>query len=513
MKKSVFSQWFKGIKGRLLFAAVVPVIGFAVVFFVALKGINRTNIIVKTAHETLIPNSIYLGDMRVSRNRFIGKAFESIVVADNPEKKDKAIKAMEKTMDEFEKAHTAYSKAPFIDGEVAVHDKVKRQIPEFLKLMSSITELLRSSEPEKHAQALEMLNGRFDVLSNQVRDFNLEVSQLYDGASVAESLDAEQTRADELKWLWIITLSSAFGIFGILIWVASSVSNSVTSIAEKINTASSSVASAVGQLNAAGAGLSQSSTESAASLEETVASLEELTSMVQLNSNNARQAAELSKSSKEAAENGEQEIKSLILAMNEISVSSKKIEEIISVIDDISFQTNLLALNAAVEAARAGEQGKGFAVVAEAVRTLAQKSAVSARDISTLIKDSVGQITKGSQIADQSGAVLTNIVSSIKKVSDLNTEIAAASTEQTTGIEQISKAMNQLDQAAQVNASSAEEISATSEEISRLANTAHDLTVELNAVILGGDKPGHSHEMTNVKSLKNPTNESFRHAG
>ncbi len=116
MKKSGFSQWFKGIKGRLLFAAVVPVIGFAIVFFVALKGINRTNVIVKIAHETLIPNSIYLGDMRVSRNRFIGKAFESLVFADKPDKKEKAIKAMEKTNDEFDKAYTAYSKAPFIDG-------------------------------------------------------------------------------------------------------------------------------------------------------------------------------------------------------------------------------------------------------------------------------------------------------------------------------------------------------------------------------------------------------------
>lgn len=510
MKKSNLSQWFHGIKGRLLFAALVPIVGFAIVFSVALNGIDRTNVIVKTAHETLLPNSISLGDMRVSRNRFIGKAFESLVFADKPEKKEKAIKAMEKTRDEFEKSYIAYSKAPFINGENAIHDKVKNQIPEFLKLMNSVTELLKSTEPEKQAQALDVLSGRFEVLSNQVRDFNLEVSQLYDAASETEILDAQATKTAVQKWLWVITLFSAFGIFGVLVWVASSVSSSVSSIAEKISTASSSVASAVSQLNAAGSGLSQSSTESAASLQETVASLEELTSMVQLNSNNASQAAELSNSSKESAENGEQEIKSLILAMNEISVSSKKIEEIISVIDDISFQTNLLALNAAVEAARAGEQGKGFAVVAEAVRTLAQKSAVSARDISTLIKDSVGQISKGSQIADQSGAVLTNIVSSIKKVSDLNTEIAAASTEQTSGIQQISKAMNQLDQAAQVNASSAEEISATSEEISSLANTAYDLTIELNAVILGGDtnaSPSHK-----VKEINDSTAEPIRRA-
>lgn len=512
MKNSNFTHWFRGIKGRLLFAACVPVVGFIIVFIVAMNGLNRTNKIVKTAHETLIPNSIALGDMRVSRNRFTGKAFEAIVYADKPEKKEKAIKAMEKTSGEFAAAYNAYAKAPFVNGESIIHDRVKGSIPEFLKEMEMITTLLKTTDPEKHKEALALLGGRFEVLSNLVRDFNLEVSQLYDGASTAETIDAEETKADVMKWLWSITICSAIAIFGLLLWVAVNVSNSVTSIATRLNTANSSVASAVGQLNAAGANLSQSSTEAAASLEETVASLEELTSMVQLNSNNAKQAAELSRTSREAAEAGEHEIKNLILAMNEISVSSKKIEEIISVIDDISFQTNLLALNAAVEAARAGEQGKGFAVVAEAVRNLAQKSAVSARDISSLIKDSVGQISKGSTIADQSGTVLTNIVSSIKKVSDLNTEISAASTEQTTGIEQISKAMNQLDQAAQVNASSAEEISATSEEINRMANTAHDLTIELNAVILGSGNETSSHQNTEIKSFKNSSKDSMRAA-
>lgn len=511
MQNLNLSQWFRGIKGRLLFAAFVPVIGFIVVFYVAIAGLNKTNKIIEIAHESLVPKSISQGDMRVSRNQFIGKAYEALVYADKPEKKEKAIKAMEKTITEFSAAYTAYTKAPFVEGEAAIHERVKGSVPEFLKAMETITTLLNSTDPEKHQEALALLSGRFDTISNLVRDFNLDVSHLYDEAAAAESLDAGETKANVTRWLWGVTIVVAFAIFGLLIWIAVNVTNSVSLIAGRLNTSSSSVASAVGQLKAAGANLSQSSTEAAASLEETVASLEELTSMVQLNSNNAKQAAELSKTSKDAAEAGEHEIKNLILAMNEISVSSKKIEEIISVIDDISFQTNLLALNAAVEAARAGEQGKGFAVVAEAVRNLAQKSAVSARDISSLIKDSVGQISKGSAIADQSGAVLTNIVNSIKKVSDLNTEISAASSEQTTGIQQISKAMNQLDQAAQVNASSAEEISATSEEINRLANTAHDLTIELNGVILG-TKEATSHSVSEVKSFGNSSQDSSRAA-
>ncbi len=228
---------------------------------------------------------------------------------------------------------------------------------------------------------------------------------------------------------------------------------------ESLSAAYAQIRRLVTDLTGSSSALSAASTESAASLEETVASLEELTSMIKLNADNAKMASDVSQVSKTTAEEGAKEIASLMQSMNEIANSSKKIEEIVNVIDDIAFQTNLLALNAAVEAARAGEQGKGFAVVAEAVRALALRSATSAKEISGLISESANQVERGQAVAKSSHEVLNKIVSSVNKVASLNNEIATASQEQSTGVSQISQAMNQLDQVTQTNASSSETIS------------------------------------------------------
>ena len=213
----------------------------------------------------------------------------------------------------------------------------------------------------------------------------------------------------------------------------------------------------------------ESSSTAAGSMDVTVASLEELNSMVQLNSEHAKQAASLSHSSRDTAENGEREITQLIQSMKEISDSSKKVQEITYLIDDISFQTNLLALNAAVEAARAGEQGRGFAVVADAVRNLAQKSAVAAKDIASLINDTTLKVDKGFSMANNSGEVLKKILTSVKMVSDLNNEISLASQEQTVGLNQISKAMNVIDQSLQTNSTTMKDLTAKVDELQNLS--------------------------------------------
>jgi methyl-accepting chemotaxis protein len=282
--------------------------------------------------------------------------------------------------------------------------------------------------------------------------------------------------------LLITSVGLVLGI-SVAVWIAMQLQRSLRGIASSVAESKSNVENASQQLTAASQQLANSSTEAAASLEETVASIEELTSMVKLNADNASQANSLSQNSQDSAVKGDTDIQNLIRAMNDIHSSSRKIEEIISVIDDIAFQTNLLALNASVEAARAGEQGKGFAVVAEAVRALAQRSSQAAKEISTLIKDSVSQVEAGTQIADQSGESLKKIVDSVQKVTSLNSEIAHASSEQSAGIAQISKAMNQLDQATQANAASAEEAAASSEVMYRQSKVLGDQVEALQKIV------------------------------
>ncbi|WP_413293071.1 methyl-accepting chemotaxis protein [Bdellovibrio sp. HCB185ZH] len=294
--------------------------------------------------------------------------------------------------------------------------------------------------------------------------------------------------ADARAMIWnqvMIAVAGTLILLVAVLLIARYISKAVSSITDRLSKTGDHVTEAIEQLSLAGQGLSQSASESAASLEETVAALEEMSSMVRMNSDNAKQAAQLSAQSSESAGRGEVEMSSLMQSMDEISKSSKEIEEIINVIDDIAFQTNLLALNAAVEAARAGEQGKGFAVVAEAVRALAQRSAVAAKDINTLIKSNVSKIENGTQQAHRSGEVLKGIVTSVKKVSDLNLEISTASEEQATGIQQISKAMNQLDASVQSNAASSEEIAGTSTDISNQANIMKGATDEMNVFVHG----------------------------
>ncbi|MFL9869246.1 methyl-accepting chemotaxis protein [Paraburkholderia fungorum] len=229
------------------------------------------------------------------------------------------------------------------------------------------------------------------------------------------------------------------------------------------------VATASAQIAQGNLDLSSRTEEQAASLEETASSIEQLTAAVRHNTDNARQAATLAGAASGVAQKGGEVVGRVVQTMRDIATSSTKMSEIISVIEGIAFQTNILALNAAVEAARAGEEGRGFAVVAGEVRALAQRSASAAKEIKDLIADSVDRVEAGSNLVEQAGSTINEIVGSVKRVTDIVGEISSASQEQSTGIEQVNLAINQMDQVTQQNAALVEEASAAAQSMAQQA--------------------------------------------
>ena len=252
---------------------------------------------------------------------------------------------------------------------------------------------------------------------------------------------------------------------GELVGALNRMSDSLSLVVGNVRTGTESIVTASREIAAGNQDLSQRTEEQASSLEQTASSMEELTGTVKQNAENARQANQLAVGASDVAVRGGAVVKQVVDTMSGISASSRKIADIIGVIDGIAFQTNILALNAAVEAARAGEQGRGFAVVASEVRSLAQRSAAAAKEIKTLIDDSVGRVIAGTRQVDEAGETMQEVVTSIRRVTDIMAEITAASQEQSSGIEQVNQAVMQMDQVTQQNAALVEQAAAAAESL------------------------------------------------
>ncbi|WP_354412813.1 methyl-accepting chemotaxis protein [Variovorax atrisoli] len=258
---------------------------------------------------------------------------------------------------------------------------------------------------------------------------------------------------------------------GQLMQALKDMNTSLAKVVGEVRLGTDTIATASSQIASGTQDLSSRTEEQASSLEQTAASMEELTSTVKQNADNARQANQLAVFASEVATKGGMVVSQVVDTMGSINASSRKIVDIIGVIDGIAFQTNILALNAAVEAARAGEQGRGFAVVASEVRSLAQRSAAAAKEIKTLIGDSVEKVEEGSKQVEEAGRTMDEIVGSVKRVTDIMGEITAASQEQTSGIEQINQAITQMDQVTQQNAALVEEASAAAQSLQEQAGS------------------------------------------
>ncbi|WP_310631865.1 methyl-accepting chemotaxis protein [Paraburkholderia sp.] len=260
-----------------------------------------------------------------------------------------------------------------------------------------------------------------------------------------------------------------------LLHAMSQMQHQLVDTVQRIQTSAESITTGAQQIAAGNLDLSSRTEEQAASLQETAASMEQLTTTVKHNTDNARQGNTLAVNASDVAARGGDVVRRVVQTMHDISETSKRVEQIIGVIDGIAFQTNILALNAAVEAARAGEQGRGFAVVAGEVRTLAQRSAGAAKEIKELIGQSVAQVVEGSKLVDEAGSTIDEVVQQARRVADLMGEIAAASEEQHTGIEQVNRAVSQMDEVTQQNAALVEEASAAAQSMAAQSNGLRDV--------------------------------------
>lgn len=328
-------------------------------------------------------------------------------------------------------------------------------------------------------------NGK-DILGYPMEDW--KDGKLHGVFAITSSVDEVMAAATNSTYsilLWALLISII--ILAVSILLVRTPLNALMSSVRLLMSAGSQVATTGGEILVASQNLSNAAVKAAASIEETSASTEEVSSMVTMNSQHAGKAKDLAENAQEKARIGEAEVSKLTASMDDITASSKKIEEIITVIDDIAFQTNLLALNASVEAARAGEHGKGFAVVADAVRSLAQRSATSAKEISSLINESVNKIEQGHAVVLSSETSLKEIVRTIEQLSTLNKEISTASHEQEIGINQINKALSEMDKITQANAAASEECAAASEELSNQSAVMQEAVQKLSDILRGAN--------------------------
>ena len=503
-----------------------------------LRGLDQTNAGLKTVYEDRTVSLGLLSDMQalLLENRL---ALLSMVANNSPEEIQRGTSDLEKNSATINKLWADYAATKSTEEEAKISKTLEANRAKFLSegMAPTVAALKAGNFEEAKKLSFEKVRPLYVEIRKEIALLN--DIQLAEAKSEYEQGQARYNTARMISWALILmgtAFSVAFGwilIGGItrdlnqamqattaveqgdltfpiradsqdeigqLLRSLSGMQGGLVKVVSSVRSGSEGVATASSQIAQGNNDLSARTEQQASALEETAASMEELSSTVKQNADSARQANQLAMNASTVAVRGGAVVGEVVETMKGINEASRKISDIISVIDGIAFQTNILALNAAVEAARAGEQGRGFAVVASEVRSLAGRSAEAAKEIKTLINTSVERVEQGTTLVDQAGTTMAEVVSSIKRVTDLMGEISAASNEQAAGVSQIGEAVQQMDQVTQQNAALVEEMAAAA---SSLQSQANDLVQVVGVFKLDGHSAQMFSKPKNMSSVRN----------
>ncbi|ONN67174.1 methyl-accepting chemotaxis protein [Herbaspirillum sp. VT-16-41] len=479
----------------------------------AVLQINQVNQATGELASNWLPSIRSLNDLKVALSRLRANEAQMALYDDDATQRKAIVAIMNKNLETLALARKTYAAQISEPGEKALFPSVNERIEKFIALHG---QTIADIEAGRADEAKRVLLGQAFQNYLSLLDEIDKLAQVNLDGSVQSTRTAEATYQQARVWVVSILAGALLAGLALALFIARvistplrtagefahriaagdltaeiaaqsrdetgqltealvSMNTSLRRIVSQVRSGTDTIATASGQISSGNLDLSSRTEEQASSLEETASAMEELTSTVRQNAENARQANQLALSASTIAEEGGNVVRQVIQTMGRIDTSSKKIVDIISVIDGIAFQTNILALNAAVEAARAGEQGRGFAVVATEVRSLAQRSATAAKEIKTLIDNSVEQVGLGSGLVQQAGVTISEVVSSVQRVTDVMAEISAASNEQTQGIEQVNQAITQMDEVTQQNAALVEEAASASHSLSHQTRQLSEL--------------------------------------
>jgi len=537
-------KWFYDLKiSRKLISVFFIVVALeAALGTFAIRELGSVNQASTEIAANWLPSIRTLSQLKLSLSRI--RSFElQHILASTPEEFDEIERNANKQIAALAKQRSDYLAQISEPEEKALYSDIEKSLDVFLAEHKKILDISRAN---KNEDARLLLKGESTRVYRSLLDQVEKLVEVNESGAEKSSADADATYANARMWIIAMLLICMAAAMTLAVWISRVIARPLTEavnvaqrvaggdltatihaaskdetgqllealrgmndnllkIVGEVRTGTDTIATASNEIASGNMDLSSRTEQQAGSLEETASAMEELTSTVKQNADNARQANQLAVTASEVAVAGGNVVGQVVDTMGSINDSSKKIVDIIGVIDGIAFQTNILALNAAVEAARAGEQGRGFAVVASEVRSLAQRSAAAAKEIKILIDDSVSKVDVGSKLVEQAGTTMEEVVNSVRRVTDIVGEITAASHEQSQGIEQINLAITQMDEATQQNAALVEQAAAAAqsmqEQAGRLSEVVSVFKLDERAAL---SKPAASKRTVDITPARTP---------